>query len=99
MRGNGAEDIAAERVANTGLNPLLRHDKFLLLVLLLLEAEREDIQQQQGRRLFVRTPRVVFERRDARTPLFLSGLAQQGVSQTSQGDLENGSHTPEVSWE
>ena len=99
MRGNGAEDIAAERVANTGLNPLLRHDKFLLLVLLLLEAEREDIQQQQGRRLFVRTPRVVFERRDAGTPLFLSGLAQQGVSQTSQGDLENGSHTPEVSWE
>ena len=59
-RGNGAEDSAAERRSQQGAEPLLRHDKFLLLVLLLLETEREDIHQQE-RRLFVRMPRVVFE--------------------------------------
>ena len=42
-----------------GLNPLL-HDKSPLL-LLLLESEREEIQQEQARRLFVRMPRVVLE--------------------------------------
>ena len=50
-----------KRVANKGLNLLLRHDKFLQLVLLLLEAEREDTQQQQERRFFVRILHVVLE--------------------------------------
>ena len=85
VRGNGAEDSAAERgVANKGLSPLLRHDKFLPLVLRLLEAEREDIQQQQKRRFLVRMPRVVLEWRDAEEPLFLSRSTQQWVSQISQ---------------
>ena len=48
-------------ISNEGLNPLLRHDQFLLLVLVLLEAERKDIQQQQERWLFVRMPRVELE--------------------------------------
>ena len=42
VRGNGAEESAAKMGSQQGLNPLLQHDKFILLVLLLLEAERED---------------------------------------------------------
>ena len=61
VRGNCAEDSAAERGSQQGVEPTAQHHKFVLLVLLLLEVEREDIQQQQGRRLFVRMPRVVLE--------------------------------------
>ena len=61
VRGNGAEDSAAERGSQQGAKPTATHDKFMLLVLLPLETEREDIQQQQERRFFVRIPRVVLE--------------------------------------
>ena len=36
--------------------------------------------------------------RDAEELLFLSRLAQPGVSQISKGGLENGGHTPAVRW-
>ena len=99
VRGNDGEASAAERGSQQRADPLLRHDKFLLLVLLLLEAECKDIQQQQERRRFVRIPRVVLEWRDAGVPLSLSRLALKGVSQISQGGLENRGHTPAASWE
>ena len=85
-------------VANKKLNPLLRHDNFLLLVLLLLEAEREDIQQQQERRFFVRMASRsvgVTGRGGATVPVEV-GPAR---GQPDQGGLENGGHTPAVSWE
>ena len=51
--------IAAVRGAHEGLNPHLNEKRPLLL--LLLEAEHEEIRQQEQRRLCVRMPPVIWE--------------------------------------
>ena len=46
----------------------------------------------------MRMPRVFRSDGTQRSWLFLSRLAQPGISQTSNGGLENGIHTQAVSW-